>query len=103
MKEIPIILYQCETCGTNYSTSSEALKCESKPLCQDKGVKLGDIITVTMGDGSWKKAVVERKMVFSKDWGHYAWERYWHTVGLQAKIIDSWGSRQLTFDQYKVD
>ena len=104
MKTIEKKFYKCEICGSEYTTQKEALGCEARPLKQDKGVKKGDIITITKGDGAGKKAKVTRVFVYDKEWGHYAWERYWHTVGLSADLIgkDTWGSRQLTFDDYEV-
>jgi hypothetical protein len=71
-------------------------------VSQDKGVKVGDVVLVTKGDGAGSKATVESRFIFDMEWGHYAWERYWHTVGLTAKLNDSWGTRQLTFDSYEV-
>lgn len=55
-----------------------------------------------MGDGKGQMAKVTKIFVYSMDWGHYAWKRYWHTVGITADLVESWGSRQLTFDSYEV-
>ncbi len=102
MKEVKKTFYECEICGAEYATKAGAKECESKPKSQDKGVKLGDIVLITDGQSVGKKAVVTKIWVYDKDWGHYAWERYWHTVGLCADIIGSSASRQLTWDGYEV-
>ena len=52
-------------------------------------------------DGAGKRAKVTSVSIVDKDWGHYRWERYWHTVALTADF-DGWGSRMLTFDSYEV-
>ena len=95
-------LYKCSICDAVYGTEREALNCEKRPRSKDKGVKIGDIILITGGDGTGQKAKVTSIFVYDKSWGHYAWERYWHTVGLSADIIGGYGSRQLTFDDYEV-
>jgi len=102
MKEIKRVFYECEICGEQYETRAGAKGCESKPKSQDKGVKVGDIVLITDGQSAGKKGKVTKVWVYNKSWGHYAWERYWHTVGLSADIIGSPYSRQLTFDGYEV-
>jgi hypothetical protein len=101
MKTTQVERYQCEICETWYESKQEAAKCESRPVSQDKGVKVGDIVLITQGDGAGETGKVKRIFVYSKDWGHYAWDRYWHTVALDADIINSWGTRQLSFDSYE--
>ena len=101
MNKIVTTSYQCDKCKATFSTEKEALACEKRPITQDKRVKAGDKVIITSGDGAGQLAMVTRTYVITKDWGHYAWERYWHTVGVEADIIDSWGSRGLTFDSYK--
>jgi DNA-directed RNA polymerase subunit RPC12/RpoP len=100
METITKTFYKCSTCKQQYGTEKEALDCESKAVSQDKGIKVGDKIKITSGEGAGQTATVKSVFVFDKYWGHYAWERYWHTVGLTADL-DSWGSRQLTFDAYE--
>lgn len=102
VKEIKISKFKCEICGIVSPSKASAELCESRPISQDKGVKVGDIILITTGEGAGKKGKVEEVFIYDKDWGHVAWERYWHTVGVQAKIIDGFGSRQLKFDDYEV-
>lgn len=102
MKPIVKTEYQCETCLTTYSTEIEAFKCESMAVREDKGVKVGDVVLITRGDAQGQRARVTRVFVYDKEWGHYAWQRYWHTVGVNADIIGSPYSRQLTFDDYEV-
>lgn len=101
MKTIPIEEYQCETCGTKYRNEADARRCESKAIAEDRGVQNGDKVRIIRGDGMGL-ATVEGRHIYSRDWGHYAWERYWHTVGLTAKCDEGWGHRQLTFDDYEV-
>lgn len=101
MKILQIQKYQCEVCGESYGTESAAKKCEARPVSQDKGVKIDDVVLITKGDGQGSKATVESRFVFSMEWGHYQWERYWHTVGITAKLNDSLGHRQLAFDSYE--
>ena len=102
MKTVELKRYQCEICGAQYANEAEAKRCESVPRREDKGVKPGDLVRVLSGDGAGRLATVTSVFVYDKDWGHYAAERYWHTVGVTAKIVDDWGSRQLTFDAYEV-
>lgn len=93
-------LYQCEKCQANYSSQSEAEKCETKSITHDKGVKVGDIVLITAGQGAGQRAEVETVYVIDKAWGHREWETYWHTVALTAKLDEGWGNRLLTFDSY---
>lgn len=102
MKTVTKQFYQCDICATKYPEETEASLCESKPVSQDKGVEVGDIVLITHGDSSGKKARVTRKIIFSKDWGYYQSERYWHTVGLEVKVINDIWCRLLVFDNYTV-
>lgn len=103
MREFTVTKYRCETCGAVYESAAEAKSCEAKQVTQDKGVKIGDTVRIVRGEGQGL-AKVTAKIVYSKEWGHYAWKRYWHTVGLTADCLGdgAWGSRQLTFDDYEV-
>ncbi len=101
MKTSTVQRYTCETCGTTYDTEDAARLCESRPVSQDKGAKVGDSIRIIRGEGQGL-AKVENRFIYDRAWGHYAWERYWHTVGLQAKCANGYGHRQLTFDDYEV-
>ena len=98
MKEIIKVEYQCEVCNKKYGTESRALKCEGKPVTYDKGTKVGDIVIITSGEGVGQKAEVTKLIGIGLDWGP---EKYWHTIALEADLVDSWGSRMLTFDSYK--
>ena len=91
--------YQCELCGTKYSSEATAKECESRPVRFD-GVKVGDYVRILRGDGKGKRVKVSSVFVFDREWGHYAWKRYWHTVGCVADM--DCGSRQLTFDDYEI-
>lgn len=101
MKTIKLERYECEICKQSYDTIEAARECESKPVTQDKGVKVGDEVLITGGDGRGLRCKVESIGVHDKDWGHYAAKRYWHTVFLVGKVVDSWGHRQLSYDQYE--
>ena len=102
MEPITIIKYQCEICKHLYKTKEDAFGCEEKPISQDTGVKIGDTVLITDGEGSGEKAKVESRWVVDKHWGHYAWDKYWHTVAIGA-AVDSGGNRLLTFDSYKLE
>jgi len=92
--------YKCELCGHSYSSEQEAFFCESKPI-DNASVKVGDVVIVLSGQGKGEKAVVQNLIILDKDWGHYAAARYWHTVMVEAKMIESFGMRALTFDDYR--
>lgn len=101
-KRIETIAYASNVCNEKFHTEAAALDCEKRPVTQDKGVKIDDEIIITRGDGAGKRGKVVKIFPYSKSWGHHAWERYWHTIGLVADVIGSYGSRQLTFDDYVV-
>lgn len=101
VKKRTVVTYECSICKSSYSTEDEAIECEGKKISQDRGVKEGDIVIITQGDGTGKEALVKEVFIINKEWGHYAWKRYWHTVALEADIIGEWGTRMLTFDSYK--
>lgn len=61
--------YQCDLCHTWYNSKEEAERCESRPISQDKGVKVGDIVTITQGDGTGKQAKVTSVFVYDKRLG----------------------------------
>jgi len=100
MKEITRKYYACEICRQLYDCKEEALECESKPISQDKGIKVGDKVRITQGEGKGQVAIVTDIYVTDKEWGHYARERYWHTIKLCAKLSNGC-SRILTFDSYQ--
>ena len=93
--------YKCGLCEIEYKSKKECLKCESKPISEDKGVKVGDIVNIIRGEGIGR-GEVECVHICSIGYGHYAWERYWHTVRLVVDCLDSHGSRILTFDEYEL-
>ena len=92
--------YTCEICGRAWGNESIALKCESRPVTQDKGVKVGDEVKILRGDGIGEIAIVTSVGIYDMEWGHYAWEHYWHTVFVVADL-PSGGTRQLSFDCYE--
>lgn len=101
MKEIKKTFYQCDVCKSEYKSKNECNLCEAQPITHDKGVKIGHIVKILGGDGAGKLAEVKRIGVLDKDWGHYARERYHHTVFVEADVIDGWGTRMLTWDDYE--
>lgn len=94
--------YLCEICGYSYSTEEQALVCEARGRLMDKGAKVGDRVRITRGAGTGCEAIVTNILVYDPSWGHYAADRYAHTVGLIADVIGLPGCRQLTFDDYEV-
>lgn len=101
MEEVQVTRYKCSTCGKVYDSKASAEACEAKPVSQDNGVKVGEVVRITQGDGAGELATVETVYVIDREWGHYTWERYWHTVALTAKLNKGWGHRMLTFDSYE--
>ena len=97
MKEI--IKYQCEVCGRVYDDKEDAARCETKPVQNNKGVKVGDVVRITRGSGAGQLAKVTAITVHERGWGPAIYD---HSVALLADGIDSWGSRLLTFDSYEV-
>jgi hypothetical protein len=100
MKEIQHTSYQCETCRKEYETAEAARLCENKEVTHDRYVKVGDEVTVTVGDGVGKWCKVTLVGVLDREWGHHAWERYWHTVFLVGNVQGG-GTRMLLWDQYE--
>ena len=99
MKVIETKLYKCEICGKTYSSPSAAELCESQPISGDKGAEIGDIVVIIAGEGIGEKAKVTAKGVHDMYWG---WRHYWHTVWVNADLIDGWSTRTLSFDQYEL-
>jgi hypothetical protein len=93
--------FVCEICLSKYSTKESAELCESRPVTEDRGVKVGDVVRIRTGEGEGHFAKVTRLHIIDKDWGHYYANRYWHTVAVTADLIDGWGTRTLTFDSYE--
>ncbi len=94
-----IARYQCEVCGYVYDTEEAALACEQRPVVHDRGVKIGDTVRITRGDGTGSLAEVYGISILHPGWGPTAYD---HSVCLNAKVINSWGSRMLAFDSYEV-
>lgn len=101
MKTVSLTRYECGICGSQYESQDGALKCESRPICQGKGAKIGDRVRVLNGDGAGEIAHVTDLSVIDMRWGHYVWERYWHTIAVTARL-SSGGFRLLTFDCYEL-
>jgi hypothetical protein len=102
MKAVPTTRYQCEICRCIYDLPAEAEECESRPVSQDKGVKVGDRVRITRGEGAGHLCEITSVYVLDRAWGHHAWDRYWHTVCVSGRVVDWYGSRMLTFDSYEV-
>lgn len=101
VEKLYLIKYRCGVCGEAYNNETRANECESRPITDDKGVKVGDVVIITAGEGKGEKAVVKNRIIFDREWGHYMWERYWHSVGLAVNLLNNTGSRQLTYDCYR--
>jgi hypothetical protein len=93
--------FRCDICKTLYNTKTEALSCESQPISHDMGIEISDVVLVVTGDRMGEKARVISTWIIDKYWGHYAWERYWHTVGLSVEYIDGHAVRMLTYDDFE--
>ena len=94
-----IIEYECEVCGRAYRDKEDAATCEAKPVQNDKGVKVGDVVRITSGSGAGQFAKVTAITVQERGWGPAIYD---HSVALIADVIGSLGSRLLTFDSYEV-
>jgi hypothetical protein len=94
-----ITQYVCEVCCQVYYNEQDALKCEATPLKDDKGVKVGDIVLITEGDGKGHNAKVTDIKVLPPT---YYTDKYHHSIALTADVIDSWGCRFLTCTDYEV-
>lgn len=104
MKEIPTVRYQCEICKKIYDQKGFALKCESRPISQDKGVKVGDTVKILKGEGKGQLAKVSSTWLVDLWWGHYAADAYHHTVMIAADLEKNGrydGTRQLCFTDYE--
>lgn len=92
-------VFICEICGEEFDRESSCAECESRPLIKDFGVKIGDVVKITAGEGEGKLAKVKRILTHPLRWGGH---KYWHTVSLDADVIGSWGTRLLTWDNYEL-
>jgi hypothetical protein len=102
MRERIVKQFECSICGNVYGNADSAIGCEERGITHNRNVKEGDTVRILNGQDSGSLATVTKVFIYDKYWGHYAWERYWHTVGLVAKIKGGYASRQLTFDDYEV-
>ncbi len=101
MKQITTLSYACDICGEQFSAEVDALECEARPISQSKGVKVGDIVKITKGEGQGRGEVT-KVFIIKKSWGEWSWKIYWHTEAITAKCLDSYGERLLTFDDYEI-
>lgn len=97
MKTIVTTTYQCEVCNMQHRTCEAAARCESLGRLMDKGVRVGDRVRVLTGEGRGQIGFCESVFVFTADYH----PDYAHTVGITAKMIESWGHRQLQHDAYE--
>jgi hypothetical protein len=101
MKTSQIQKLHCGICGHFYSTAEAARRCELVPVREDKGVEIGDEVLITKGKGKGMKVQVESRYIVDMWRGRNEWERYWHTVSITAKVMDSAHHQHLTFDSYE--
>jgi hypothetical protein len=94
-----ITKYKCEICGRTYGEKDRAEKCEATPIQHSKGVKVGDVVRITRGEGAGSFGKVTGIHIQEVGWGPSIYD---HSVALVADVIDSWGTRLLTFDSYEV-
>ena len=92
MKEIIEKKYQCEVCGGTYYAKEEAIECEGRPVTQDKGVKIDDIVFV-MQNLKREKAKVTRISV----------EKYSHKLILDVELLESGFFRSLKSNEYELE
>ena len=99
MKVAQYTKYVCEICGQSYDTADAASQCESIPIKHDKGVKVGDKVRITAGEGTGMLCTVETVAVHSPGWGPSIYD---HAVFVTGKVDNSWGHRQLSHNSYEV-
>ena len=92
--------YVCEKCRKSFDSRMAAARCESVPITQDRGVKVGDIVRITYGQGAGARGLVERISVLDSEYAPV--KGYTHTIALSVKCIDSYGNRFLLHDHYCV-
>lgn len=91
--------YQCKVCGSIYDNKNEAKKCEKIPITQERGVKKGDFIMLTEGEGKFEDARVLEVGIVGKYTG---FKKYLHTIYLVVKLFDG-RQRNVLFDNYADD
>jgi hypothetical protein len=104
MKEKTVVtkLFICETCGHEYTSRCEAENCESVPVTHSENLpNIGDKVRITYGDGAGKLGEVERIFIEPVLGDGRSPEKYAHTPGLIANIVDSWGTRVLMYDWWE--
>jgi len=80
MKTIQETKYICEACGSKFEKESEAKKCESYPIIDNKKPKVGDKVRINCGDGFGNIGIVV-------DVGFTSYDDYFpHTVCITAKL-----------------
>lgn len=98
-----MIKYNCSICGTNFADKKSAERCEQRKRITKRTIlNVGDLVKIKNGDGAGEYAKITKKTIFDISWGHYMWERYWHTEGLIVSFDNGCG-RILTFDDYYED
>jgi len=100
MKTKQVTKYICDICGSVFSNKEDALFCESHAVVNNKPVNVGDVVTITSGDGWGELAKVTKLVVFPC--GSGCPKRYWHTVMAEVNLINSFSSRLLFFDGYEL-
>lgn len=101
--------YTCEVCGESYDNEEEALECEKKPVTHDElyGI-VGRLGIIKIVKGPYKGQILRAYFcrVAPKYWGCPDWERYWHTLLIQAGIENEAGEiveyQTFPFDYYEI-
>lgn len=104
MRAKTTVMYCCDICHAEYATPRDAFECEERPVTHTV-VGVGDRVSILHGEGAGSTATVKNTWPAQKEWGHYAWKRYWHTMLVDAELDppDSGVHRILTFDDYRKD
>lgn len=97
MKEIVTTKYQCERCLAIYPSADEAKTCQKRKV-KGKRPDIGETILILKGEFKGQHAKVYK--VFVNSLWHGGSKKYWHTVGVLAKIIDQESTVRLYWNEY---
>lgn len=92
--------YKCSICGKEYNTQEEAISCEQIPITHDKGIRVGDKVLVTYGEGSGHIVPVVSMWIIPGNWDGP--QQYLHTPCIQVEFPHPiYGNRNLLYDDYE--
>jgi hypothetical protein len=85
--EIERPTFRCSKCGTRYGRLEQWERCVRRPVLNDRGVKVGDVVRVTRGRFAGRRASVFLVNVMAPSSLPYGEpDEYWHTVGVYVLI-----------------